>query len=399
MRALLLAVSALCTTFVITYLASRGVSYINLDSFLRNPVQFSALLLLPTLIAASSLSAAILPRVATVNLVVTVFLIGVVDTGARLLARNRPAIRGEPEPIGGPSFHVPHPTLGYILAPCTVARHRRTIGETLIYDVVYRTDARGRRDTPMSFGASRTSFVLWFGDSNVFGEGLSQTETLAYYTGEAAADYRPYNYGVPGYGPSNVLALARRGDLRQEVTERDGYAVVFLVPAHVGRVVGSSPVSTGWGRHFPYIREGPNGEIFHAGDFVHGRPFVTLGYFLWEKSGLTEYLGVDLPLRYTASDYRLTAKVLKEAQRLLDQQFNLRGFVVILSQVYDDAQREVMEGVREALAREGVPFLDYTRLYDAGDPRYRLAEHDYHNSAMTNRVIAARLAADFLHPK
>ena len=39
---------------------------------------------------------------------------------------------------------------------------------------------------------------------------------------------------------------------------------------------------------------------------------------------------------------------------------------------------------------------DYTRLFDAGDLRYRLAELDYHNSATANRVIAARLVADLL---
>ena len=400
MRALLLAVSVLCMALIVTWLSTRGgVSYINLDNFLRDPLRFSTLLLMPAVVAAGCLMAATLPRVVTINLAVTIGLIGLLDTGARLLAAELPAIRGEPEAIGSSPFYVPDPTLGYVVAPCTVARHRRTIGETLIYDVVYRTDGRGRRETPASPGPDRASFVLWFGDSNVFGEGLSQTETLPYYAGELAADYRSYNYGVPGYGPSNVLALARRGRLREEVTERDGYAVLFLIPAHVARVVGSSTMSTGWGRHFPYYVEGPRGEVLSAGDFVHGRPFVTMGYFLWAKSGLAEYSGVDLPIRYTADDYRVTAKVLKEANRLLAQQLVLRGFVVVLSQAYNDAQLRVIEGVREALALEGVTYLDYTGLYDTGDVRYRLAELDYHNSATTNRVIAARLVADLLHAR
>jgi hypothetical protein len=156
-------------------------------------------------------------------------------------------------------------------------------------------------------------------------------------------------------------------------------------------------VSTSWGRHFPYYTEGPRGELHTRGNFVHGRPFVTLGYFLWTRTGFAQYLGLDLPPSYSAAHYRLTAKVLKESHRLLAQQLNLRGFVVILSQVYDDTQRRIMEGMREALAREGILYLDYTRLYDGRDLRYRLAKHDYHNSSTANQLIAARLAADLLH--
>ena len=48
--------------------------------------------------------------------------------------------------------------------------------------------------------------------------------------------------------------------------------------------------------------------------------------------------------------------------------------------------------MRAALTREGVPVLDYSRLLDASDPRYRLS--DYHNSAEANRAMAAQLASD-----
>ena len=50
--------------------------------------------------------------------------------------------------------------------------------------------------------------------------------------------------------------------------------------------------------------------------------------------------------------------------------------------------------MRAALTREGVPVLDYSRLLDASDPRYRLSDVDYHNSAAANRAMAARLVSD-----
>src|SRR5499427_9435928 len=57
-------------------------------------------------------------------------------------------------------------------------------------------------------------------------------------------------------------------------------------------------------------------------------------------------------------------------------------------------QREVLDRMRAALTREGVAVLDYSRLLDASDPRYRLSGVDYHNSAAANRAMAAQLVSD-----
>jgi hypothetical protein len=160
----------------------------------------------------------------------------------------------------------------------------------------------------------------------------------------------------------------------------------------VGRVIGSSNVSAGWGRHFPYYDMNERGELVARGDFVHGRPWTTLAYYFWTKSNLMAYLRIDLPLCYTVHDYALTAKVLKESGQLLAEQTRLRGFVVILGQAYDTTQRQIIRSVRDALSREDVAYLDYTELFDMDDPQYRLP--DYHNSARANRAIAARLVAD-----
>jgi hypothetical protein len=396
-RVVLLLIAAACVAAAILVVYRRGgVAYINLESALRDSRVFYTSIVAPAAVSAACLAAAALPRIVAINLAVAVALVSTLELGARSLVPAAPLVQGEPD-AGGSAFYVPDAQLGYVLAPSVTARHRRRIGETQIYDVTYRTDARGRRDTPTTAAGERSSeFLLFFGDSNVFGEGLSQTETLPYFAGAGARGYRPYNYGVPGYGPSHALALARRGGLRTEVEEASGYAIFLVIPAHVGRVVGSSRVSTGWGRHFPYYTENGPGDLVRAGDFTHGRPLTTLAYFLWSKSALAERLGVELPMRYTDEDYRLTARVLRESQRRLAGELRLRGSVVVLAQAYDDAQRRTIADVRGALAREGVPYLDYTRLFDSGDPRYRLAERDYHSSAAANRIIAAQLVSDLL---
>ena len=393
-RGLLLAMAAVSAGLVIATLSVEGLAYVNLDNLLVEGLRFYARLVLPASLAIVCLVAGALPRIVTINLAVFVGLVLVAEAGAWLVTPASPVIRGEPQAIGASSFYVPDAAFGYVMAPSTTARHRRTVGDTQIYDVTYRTDEWGRRETPTRRGAAPASFLLFFGDSNTFGEGLPQTETLPYYAGALATAWRPYNYGVSGYGPAQVLAVARRGRIRHEISERGGYAVFFLIPAHVGRVVGSSTVSTGWGRHFPYYELSARGDLVARGDFARGRPLTTLAYFFWTKSNLAEYFGVELPLRQTVYDYRLTARILKEASGLLAEQVHLRGFVVILGQTYTDAQLRVVRGVGDALAREGIAHFDYTRLFDTRNPQYRLSDFDYHNSAAANRIIAARLVAD-----
>jgi hypothetical protein len=386
-------VAGISGTVAMIGLLVQGPSAVNLDSLLENPRGFYALLVGPALLAVTSGLVWILPRTAKINLAVLIGLLVAAEAGAWALKPAALPLRGEPEAIGAPSFYLPDRTLGHVLAPSTEARHRRRVGDAVIYDVRYSIDARGRRGTPTA-SSEREFSLLFFGDSNTFGEGLGQAETLPYYAGRFATGYRPYNYGVPGYGPAHVLALADLGRLPDEVAERDGYAVFFLIPAHVARVIGTAKVSAGWGRHFPYYRPADHGTLVSEGDFVHGRPLTTLAYFFLGHSNLVEYFGVDLPGWYTAGDYELTARILGEAAHRLAQQVHLRGFIVILGQAYDEAQLRVIHRLRDALARERIRSLDYTALFDRRDPRYRLSEFDYHNSAVANRILAAQLVSD-----
>ena len=390
----LLALATVSGLVVATRLSVRGLSSVNLDAFLEDPWSFYALLAFPSALALLCLALATLPRTLLINLAVFIGLVGAAEAGAWALAAPTLALHGEPEVRQGATFYIPDATLGYALAPSVVARHRRTAGHAEVYDVTYEIDDRGRRHTPTTPTPDRRSFLLFFGDSNTFGEGLGQTDTLPYAAGELATSHRPYNYGVPGYGPQHMLALLNVRRLDQEVLEPDGYAVFFLIPAHIARVIGSSKVSTGWGRHFPYYQLGLDGSLVATGDFVHGRPLTTLLYYFWNKSHLTGSLGVELPARYTEQDYRVTAKILAEGGRRLALQVRLQGFYVVLGQAYNTPQLRVLEELRDALAREGVPYLDYARLLDAKDPRYRVSDLDLHNSGKANRAIAAKLVSD-----
>jgi hypothetical protein len=388
-----LGVAIVSSIVVLVTLAIKGPAWLNVDSVLTEPRAFYALFAFPVLLAVGGVITALVPRTVSINLAVLAGLLVLAETAAWAL-KPAPPFDSEPQAIGAPTFYTPDPALGYGLAPSVTARHWTMEGKRVIYDVIYRTDEHGRRLTPMSHDTPVESFVLFFGDSNTFGQGLAQTETLPYYAAEQSTGYRAYNYGVPGYGPAQFLGLARQGRLGQEVAERDGYAVFFLIPAHVGRVVGSSQVSTRWGRHFAYYTVDDRGNVVTHGDFAHGRPVTTLAYFFWSKSNLPERFGVALPVGYAADDYRLTARLLAESGAEVGRQLHLRGYFVILGPPSNDAELHVIEELRDALVREHVDVLDYTRLFDRREARYRLSDLDRHHSALANRVMAARLVSD-----
>ena len=225
-RRFFLVMAAGAASLVATMLSVTGVSYLNLDRLIREAGHFYAFLLIPAAghhrhraRDASRESGDQYRGLRGVPLLA--------EAGAWTLRGRTPTTRGRPEAIGTSTFYVPDETLGYAHAPSTVARHSRSVSETQIYDVIYRTDRWGRRETPTTAGTPLTSFLLFFGDSNTFGEGLSQTETLPDYAGELATGCRPYNYGVSGYGPAQLLALGRLRRLPPEVPEHDGYAIYF----------------------------------------------------------------------------------------------------------------------------------------------------------------------------
>ena len=76
-----------------------------------------------------------------------------------------------------------------------------------IYDVTYNFDEFGRRKVPQKNMGQRKKYAVFLGDSNTFGEGLEDNQTLPYFFSFYNPNYHSYNYAVEGNGPTNILAL------------------------------------------------------------------------------------------------------------------------------------------------------------------------------------------------
>ena len=71
------------------------------------------------------------------------------------------------------NFFVDDPLLGYTPHPNAQVQSIKKQGDEVIYDVTYAIDEFGRRITPDQDDPARDKFLLLFGDSFTFGEGVA----------------------------------------------------------------------------------------------------------------------------------------------------------------------------------------------------------------------------------
>jgi hypothetical protein len=392
-RSLLVLIAGTLALTAAIALVVVGVSFLNIDHLKAHPLSFILLFIGAPAAILLSLVLATVSRLVQINIIIFITLWLCAEIIFGLLDRRIPQIHGDPVGINQ-EYYIRDPVIGYRPAPGSIARHTEFLGDRQVYSVTYTIDRFGRRDTPVERPSSRPGFLLFFGDSNTFGEGMRQTETLPYWAGRLAPGYWPYNYAFSGWGPAQMLDLLRTRDLNAQVYQAEGYAVFFFIEEHIARVIGSSQVSGGWGYDFSHYTMNANGDLIREGSFATGRPFTTLFYEFVDSSNIARYFNWVLPRNYSEKDYRLTATVIKESENLLRSRFRLQGFYVVIAPAFDERQVQIYLRFMAALRKVGIRYLDLTHLYDTKDVCYRVAEADYHNSALANRLIAAKIVRD-----
>lgn len=389
-RRALLALAAGQAAILALGVATLGLAYVNLDSLHDEGVSFHLLVTVPLSLGLLELALALLPPMLRANLILFVlFWIVAEVVFGRLLP---PQVDGEPRSLVQDEYYRTDSAVGYGLVPNNRAVHVKRLGDRPVINATYVVDGFGRRLTLPYAADARTNFLLFFGDSNTFGEGVNQSETVPYQVALLAPHYHPYNYALSGYGPAQALDLIRSRNLRAEIAEPQGLAWFVFLPTLLDRVRGGSQVSAGWGRHFSRYEIDPNGQLVQRGDFVHSRPFLTLLYYLVNCSNIAAYFELSFPRQLSERDFALTARILAETQSQLKRQLNVRGFYVVLAPV-SPGEALISRRLIPYLREQRLSYVDLTGMFDATRPGYRLP--DYHLSARSDRLIAQQLVREF----
>lgn len=285
--------------------------------------------------------------------------------------------------------HISHPEV--VLGDTTV--HRCFVNDTLTYEVRYVSDSLGRRNVPLLRPDSMyRHFALLEVCSFPFGYGLADAQTFARAL-DSICGYRPYNYSRPGRGPQHILTMLHTTDLRSEISESNGRLLYLFIDDHVSRLIGSRRHMHMWAENFPYFyMEGD--ELMADNTFRLGRPGLTSFYKAMSQSAFIGLFDIDLPLYISDRHLLLTAKLLSKSQEEFLWHYPEGEFLVILSPNSRLATR-----LSVLLEEEGVPYVDYSELFDMERPEYKIHWAEKHPNGLYYQHIAEQLQRHFeAHP-
>lgn len=288
---------------------------------------------------------------------------------------------------------LPDDDLGYRLLPDLAMPVTKKANGEVIYSVVYRTDDVGRRVVPDSPKAEDTDkFIAFFGCSFTFGEGVSDSDTLPNQVARMMPGYCVYNYAAPGYGPQQMFEMAKSGFVRKTIPQDEGIVVYTIFFDHLNRATGRMLPVIQHAHHFPcYVMEGD--RIARTGNFDTERPGLLRLMSLVSKSGIVRYFNLNFPpLR--EDDFRLTAEILLEARRLLEEQFPKVQFYILMYPAIPQLNHS-LNRMFHYIPRDTFTVLDYHEIPYKREEYALHIKHDMHPSPRLHRLMAENLVNGF----
>lgn len=278
--------------------------------------------------------------------------------------------------------------LGYAPRANAVTDSRLVHEGEELYNVVYTIDDYHRRVTPQEDEHPREKFALFFGGSFTFGEGVAGDQTLPAHFARMRPEYQAYNYAFSGYGPQHMLARLQETDVENEVPEKLGILVYVFINDHINRAIGALSAVNNSGAMFPYYALDEN-RLVRRGSFRTGRPLRTHLYHLLSLAAPRE---LNLPLRRSASQYQLTARIIEESAKTFRAKFESLGVYMI---VYPAASQGVE--LVSHLESTGIRVLDYSSLINLALPEYQ-KRFTAHPTGLANAEIARQFIKDLPSP-
>lgn len=187
---------------------------------------------------------------------------------------------------------------------------------------------------------------------------------------------------MSGCGPHQMYAYLENNLVKKQISEKNGICIYVFIDDHIRRMNGSVTSMFSYGDTHPrYVLE--EDKFIRKGTHKTGHPALLRYFFeLAHKSNVLRYFGVlDKPL--TMGDpIENTAKLIKAAEGLYQQQFGNDHFYVAL---YPGGDNTIVE----YLKKENIKTIDLSPLFGATE--YRLHPYDLHPTAEGNEKMVKAL--------
>ncbi len=260
----------------------------------------------------------------------------------------------------------------------------------VIYAVKYTIGDNHLRVTPRIEGDIRPNLLKFYGGSSVFGEGLNDIETVAYYSQLASPDVSAENYGFHGHGVHNAYRL-----LESQKAVAGSYNLLLTGTYHASR---SGCIPNYSSNHPRY--ELNDGEFKYLGKCADK---VDKGwiYDLYKNIDRMNHK-INSKVLAAFSDFLKSSRTtyqLSLYQKLIREFYELslqRGETPIVLYMTDPKRSYLTAGylrdpMPDYFAAQKIQFIDVS-LPD--EPAYYLHEFDRHPSALANCVRAKKIIGD-----
>tara|TARA_R110000803_G_scaffold208369_1_gene276988 strand:+ start:14727 stop:15890 length:1164 start_codon:yes stop_codon:yes gene_type:complete len=94
----------------------------------------------------------------------------------------------------------------------------------LVYEFKINFNSDGLRNTPIN-SLGRSKHAIFFGDSQIIGEGVNDNETIPYYFSNINKDYTPYNYGFFGNSLPEALNIVKSVEFQSKFRNKTGEVI------------------------------------------------------------------------------------------------------------------------------------------------------------------------------
>jgi hypothetical protein len=269
-----------------------------------------------------------------------------------------------------------------------------TDSKEVVWDVKYQIEHNYRRRLTPGEIAKNPKMVdrgfIILGDSQIFGEGLNDDETLAAQLGKKVPQVRFYNYAIPGLFPGEALdriRLIKGSGPNQEIQETKNTLVYFYSHYHIYRSIATLNQIAFWGYYKPYYFKNEHGDIVQNETIKKALPIRSWFADIFAGLALTQHYRLTWP-SLTDDDWYFFVDLLKQIHQN-SLRLGVDKFYVIL---YPD-NNPLSIALIKFLEHEKIPYISYAHWkIQQLTEKPTIIPNESHANTEFNRLFAQTLS-------